>query len=518
MGFQPMNPTWDGLPAHESKSRRLEAKANYLPYAAIGGVAYSLNSLDVLKLGHKNSYLLGNLICQRVSFCFVSTNNQEVQEISTESGCPVFRVGTISWDLLMLSKWSSGASKSRWIYWKVAVGLTSFACLDLFASGITLAQISPALPAPSPPSYGYADPPLSGGQPQLRPGSSAQIAPQQRVTNKSAVPAISHTSDGQTFDGQTFVALASGLQSVFNGREPTSLNELKALELQQSLVAKSIERVTVNVQQGSAQGSGVIITADGYVLTAAHVAGGKDRDAWVILSDGTQLKARTLGMNRDKDAGLLKIEDSRFGSWPYATIGKSSDLNVGQWCVASGHPGGWKPERGAVIRVGRVLKISQNPNEKSAHTLFTDCALIGGDSGGPLFTLEGKLIGIHSRIGTDVEDNMHVPIDVFAISWDRMVSREVWGMLPGYQPVIGVSGSQNDDRPLVASLAEGGPAKRAGLQVGDLILTFDRQSVRTFADLRNLVMASMPGDTVWVTFLRQEQELRLALTIGVVDN
>ena len=362
----------------------------------------------------------------------------------------------------------------------------------------------------SPPS---APPLVPSGPLSTAGGSSAPVVSAeagQRIAAKATVSA-----GDQAVDGMTYVALASGLQSVFSGREPGSLQELKALELQQSLVAQAIERVTVNVQQGSAQGSGVIITADGYVLTAAHVAGGRDRDAIVILNDGTQLKARPLGMNRDKDAGLLKIEDSRLFPLPYASIGRSSDLRVGQWCVASGHPGGWKAERGAVVRVGRVLKISKSRGDREAHTLFTDCALIGGDSGGPLFTLEGKLIGIHSRIGTDVEDNMHVPVDVFAASWDRMVNREVWGMLPGYQPVIGVGGKTDGGLPRIETVETGGAAHQAGVQVGDLVLACDGNPISTFAELKQHVEMSMPGDVIILKVKRGDQVLQLPITVGV---
>ena len=372
--------------------------------------------------------------------------------------------------------------------------------------------------APAPSELAPAELPSLGQAPGAQfpstqaPAEGAQAA-QPRVAAKASI-----SSADKQQDGATYVDLASGLQSVFYGREPSSLQELKALELQQSKVAKAIERVTVNVQQGSAQGSGVIITADGYVLTAAHVAGGKDRVAWVILNDGTQLKARTLGMNRDKDAGLLKIEDSRFGPWPRATIGRSSDLRVGQWCIASGHPGGWKPDRGAVIRVGRILKISKSRSEKDAHTLFTDCALIGGDSGGPLFTLEGKLIGIHSRIGTDVEDNMHVPIDVFNSSWDRMVDGEVWGMLPGYQPIIGVAGTKGDERALISSVEPNGPAHKAGLEPGDLILACDGVAITTFVELREHVEESMPGDVIVLKIQRGDQILQLPVTVGVRED
>ncbi len=341
------------------------------------------------------------------------------------------------------------------------------------------------------------------------------VDPPSTESRQSLKPVTPSRSAGPS--GETFVALGAGLREVFDGKEPSTLSELRALELQQSQVAKAIEMVTVNVQQGAAQGSGVIITGDGYVLTAAHVAGGADRDAYILLNDGTRVQARTLGMNRSMDAGLLKIVEKRDTPWPHATLGKSSELKVGQWCIASGHPGGWRPERGAVIRVGRILSISKNKKDKEANTLFTDCALIGGDSGGPLFTLEGKLIGIHSRIGTDVIDNMHVPIDVFASSWDRMADKEVWGVLPGFQPAIGVSGLPSEEAPIIAGVAPSGPASRAGILAGDRILSVDGQAIETFADLQTAVQASMPGDILILKIQRGDQIIKLPVTVGVAS-
>ena len=326
-----------------------------------------------------------------------------------------------------------------------------------------------------------------------------------RTTQK---PVVSNT-----VSGATYVALTRGLEEIFQGREPSTLAELRALEAQQSKVAKSIENVTVNVQQGSAQGSGVIITGDGFVLTAAHVAGGAGRTAWVLLSDGTRLKAETLGMNRNKDAGLIKIVDKRSTPFPHATLGTSADLKVGQWCIGSGHPGGWQPDRGAVIRVGRILKISHDGDRSDAHTLFTDCALIGGDSGGPLFTLEGKLIGIHSRIGTDVAENMHVPIDVYAKNWDRMARKEVWGVLPGFRPIIGIKGPI-DNSPLVAEVTVGGPSEGV-LLVGDRILTINDATIEDFGDVKLAVQAASPGDVLIIKVQRGEQVLRLPVKVGV---
>ncbi len=329
---------------------------------------------------------------------------------------------------------------------------------------------------------------------------------QQRVAAKPAV--VSPDSSGATY-----IALDAKLRQVFKGDVPNGLEELRALETQQSRVAEAIEKVTVNVQQGSAQGSGVIITGDGYVLTAAHVAGKPGRDAWVVLSDGTRLPAKTMGMNRNKDAGLIKITATRSAPWPHATLGHSEELEVGQWCIAAGHPGGWQADRGNVIRVGRILAIKGE--RRSAHTLFTDCTLIGGDSGGPLFTLEGKLIGIHSRIGTDMQDNMHVPIDVFAADWVRLKNGEAWGVLPGYRPIIGVSPPKDSDAAVVGTVVPKSPAAQAGVAEGDIILSFDGVKTLTFKDLQLAVQQTLPGDTVLIEVSRDGQAFRFPLTVGV---
>lgn len=362
-------------------------------------------------------------------------------------------------------------------------------------------QIIPAQPINPPPIF-------SQGQTKSSPTNKSQSTqPKGQVVQKPVVPASAEVA----VSGMTFVAISPDLKSIADGKEPSSLSELRALEKQQSQVAKSIQQVTVNIQQGSAQGSGVIITEDGYILTAAHVAGSPGRGATVILHDGTRLQAKTLGMNRDHDAGLIRIENPN-RKFPHATLGQSSDLKVGQWVVGAGHPGGWQPDRGTVIRVGRLQKMV--PRGKEPHTLFTDVALIGGDSGGPLFTLDGKLIGIHSRIGTEVTDNMHVPIDVFKASWERMAKQEVWGVLPGFgPPYIGVTG-KSDGPAKLAEIEEDSPAAIAGLEKGDTVTIFDGKNISTFQELINAVQATTPGDVVLVTVQRGTEVIRLPVQIG----
>ncbi|MEC9030856.1 MAG: trypsin-like peptidase domain-containing protein [Planctomycetota bacterium] len=180
------------------------------------------------------------------------------------------------------------------------------------------------------------------------------------------------------------------LEKLLSGEPPETIQDLKAMQERFRSLATKLVPCTVGLRVGGAQGSGVIISEDGYVLTAGHVSGQAGRTVTVILHNGKQLKGKTLGGDFELDAGLIKIEDK--GEWSYAEMGKSKDLGRGQWCVSIGHPGGYRPERSAPVRVGRIL-------DNRASGIRTDCMLVGGDSGGPLFDTQGKIIGINSRIG-----------------------------------------------------------------------------------------------------------------------
>ncbi|GAB5404908.1 MAG: trypsin-like peptidase domain-containing protein [Aureliella sp.] len=326
------------------------------------------------------------------------------------------------------------------------------------------------------------------------------------------------TTAGNQPAGDTYVALASGLERVYRGYEPQSVESLRLLQEQQARVVEVIEKVTVNVQQGSAQGSGVVITASGYILTAAHVAGRPGLKARVYFSDGRNYDAITLGMNRDMDAGLMRIVGQSDIEWPHATIGRvigtrtQPGIREGQWCIAAGYPGGWYDNRGVVVRVGRILRIMKN--KEGPHTLKTDCALIGGDSGGPLFGLDGRLIGIHSRIGSDINDNMHVPINVYSDGWERMLAGDVWGTLPGYRPVIGVRGIDGSSRAAIEFVTPGGPAAKAGMQAGDVVVSVNKKRIDTFAELQAAVIEALPGDVLTIIVVRSGQNLRLKVRVA----
>ena len=325
------------------------------------------------------------------------------------------------------------------------------------------------------------------------------------------------TSKPANVTGSTFVGLEPGLGRLLKGEQPRTQIELISLDKQQTKVAEKVNFVTVNLQHGSTQGSGVIITGEGYILTAAHVAGRPKQKISIIMHDGERVEGVSMGSNKNMDAGLVRItkttRDTATNPWPHATLGSSSDLKLGQWCIATGHPGGWMPDRPAVVRIGRLLRIIPS-------TLVTDCSLIGGDSGGPLFDLEGRLIGIHSRIGVDVDDNMHVPVDVFDESWSLLVENKTWGYLPGFKPAIGVigatdSGSENICK--IAGVERKGPAAIAGIQAGDIILKFDNQPIQNFVQLKEAVDSVTPGEQVMVELQRDGTRISKRLIVGIKE-
>ncbi|MFV1967004.1 MAG: S1C family serine protease [Pirellulaceae bacterium] len=307
-------------------------------------------------------------------------------------------------------------------------------------------------------------------------------------------------------------ATATALDTIFAGSAPRDTNELRAMQTLLQSLSERVIPTTVAVQVGQAQGSGVIVSSDGYVLTAAHVVGRERRPAIIVLHDGRRVRGQTLGLFRTMDAGLLKIETSPRDldrkAWPFAPMGESKKLKSGQWCLATGHPGGFQSARTPVVRVGRILSIDPEA------AITTDCTLVGGDSGGPLFDMEGKVIGIHSRIGGPLTLNLHVPIDTYRDSWDRLAAAEVWGAVPGNEPFIGVVGEMDTDVAKITQVHRGTPAEKAGVRVGDVITKIGNQKVTTFETLKDFVTSQEPGTHVDLVVRRGNEILELELTIG----
>jgi serine protease Do len=298
---------------------------------------------------------------------------------------------------------------------------------------------------------------------------------------------------------------AASLDRLIQGSQPVGLDDLRVMQDHVRKLTDQLMKYTVGVQVGQAQGSGVIISKDGYVLTAAHVAGRAKRDVAFIMHDGRVLKGKTLGLNRTLDAGLMKINSSE--EFPFAEMGQSDALRDNQWCLATGHPGGYQDDRKAVLRLGRVLV-----NDKT--TITTDCTLVGGDSGGPLFDLSGKVIGINSRIAGPLYSNMHVPVGTFKETWDRLVKAEEWGHFPGNDPYIGVKGEPDVTEAKIASVVPDSPADKAKIQPGDVVVKIGDQDVADFPTLVRIISEHQPGDEVKLFVKRGEETVELKLKIG----
>ena len=295
------------------------------------------------------------------------------------------------------------------------------------------------------------------------------------------------------------------LVPIFAGGSPKGVADLKAMEEHQRQLSDKLTSFTVGVQIGPAWGSGVLVSKDGYVLTAAHVSGQPNRDVIFVFPDGKTKRGKTLGLNRTLDAGLMKITDK--GEYPFADMAAANSLKEGQWCVAMGHPGGYFPDRKPVFRLGRVLF-----HDREAVT--TDCTLVGGDSGGPLFDMEGRVIGINSRISGELKSNMHVPIAAFREDWEKMEQGKAWGHFPGQEPFIGVRGEPNVKEAKLLTIVGGSPADKAGLKVGDVVLKFSGVDITDFPSLTAQVREKQPGERIKMLIRRGEEQIELAVIIG----
>ena len=311
-------------------------------------------------------------------------------------------------------------------------------------------------------------------------------------------------ADSATSTAATAEVAKSNLDRILTGATPMGVADLKAMQEQVRQLTDKLMQCTVGVEVGPAQGSGVIISKDGYVLTAAHVAGRPKHDVVFKLSDGRMLRGKTLGLNRTLDAGLMKIDG--VDDLPFAEMG-AAELKLGQWCLATGHPGGYQDDRKPVLRLGRVQWA-----EPTAIT--TDCTLVGGDSGGPLFDLQGRVVGINSRIASEIRANMHVPVAAFKETWDRLNKSEAWGYYPGNEPAIGVVKDTNATDARVADVKSDSPAAKAGLKAGDIIVKFDGIEVKDFDALITVVEEHQPGDRVNLVVKRGEETKELSLKIG----
>jgi serine protease Do len=272
--------------------------------------------------------------------------------------------------------------------------------------------------------------------------------------------------------------------------------------------------------QHKSLGSGFIISADGYVLTNAHVVDSAE-EIVVRLNDKREFKAKVIGADKRTDVALIKIEANGL---PRVTLGDPNKLKVGEWVVAIGSPFGFESTvtAGIVSAKGRSL-----PQENFVPFIQTDVAINPGNSGGPLFNMKGEVVGINSQIysrtGGFMGLSFAIPIDVAMDVQNQLratgrVSRGRIGVIIQEltKELADSFGLPKPSGALVNSVEKGGPADKAGLEPGDVILKFDGKAVSSSNDLPRIVGSTKPGSKVTVQVWRKGATKELSVTVGEI--
>jgi len=308
-----------------------------------------------------------------------------------------------------------------------------------------------------------------------------------------------------------FAALLLAAGAMPSHAEPlgTPLTELLSIQTGVQGLMPKVRPAVVAIRTHDGTASGVIINSEGLILTAAHVAEKPGREMRVVLNDGKVVKATTLGLDKTTDAALMQLHDTDV-VWPHVKLSREVvAATPGTWCFALGHPGGFDKERGVVLRVGKIIR-------HTANALQTDCVLMGGDSGGPLFNLKGEVIGIHSQIWEERDHNMHVSMAPFLRSWDDMKSSlviRVWDT--GSGGYLGAAIDVNAKGKVeVIEVLKNSPAQQAGLVAGDIVETLEKLPVSSAPQFSNAVRARAAGDDVLLQVRRGDATNELRIKLG----
>lgn len=268
-----------------------------------------------------------------------------------------------------------------------------------------------------------------------------------------------------------------------------------------------------------AQGSGFVVSKDGYILTNNHVVQDADQIT-VLLNDGREFTAKTIGTDPNTDIALLKIDGENF---PYLKLGNSDQIDIGEWVIAIGNPLGLQ----ASVTVGVVSAKGRNDLDIARVEEFiqTDAAINRGNSGGCLLNLEGEVVGMNTAIASNTGGYMGIgfaiPSNLLEHIMDQL--RNSGHVVRGF---LGVSLQKIDAKlaqafnlsksegALVSEVVKDSPADKAGLRSGDVILKINNLLIENAGSLRNSVSMLKPGETVLLTVMRNKKEMVIRATVG----
>ena len=265
-------------------------------------------------------------------------------------------------------------------------------------------------------------------------------------------------------------------------------------------------------------GSGFIVTADGYILTNAHVVDGA-AEVSVKLNDKRELKAKVVGVDPMTDVAVVKVEASGL---PVVKIGDPAKTRVGEWVAAIGSPFGMEHS----VTSGIVSAKSRSlPSETLVPFIQTDVAVNPGNSGGPLFNMAGEVIGVNSQIysttGGYMGMSFAIPIDVAMKVKDELVAHgkvtrgRIGVAVQDMTPQLAASFGLDEARgALVSRVDADGPAAKGGLKAGDVIVGYDGKPIESSTELPALVAQTKPGSSVNVRVVRDGAEKQRQLTIA----
>ncbi len=279
-------------------------------------------------------------------------------------------------------------------------------------------------------------------------------------------------------------------------------------------------------REGASLGSGFLISPDGYVVTNAHVIAPGARGATVnsitvTLSDNKEYVAKVIGQDRDSDLALLKIEARNL---PFVRWGDSAKARVGDWVVAIGEPFGL----GGTVTAGIVSAINRVTGQGGAYDRFiqTDASINQGNSGGPMFDLNGNVIGVNSQIFSQSGGNIGIGFAIPAATAKPIIetfmkggtiSRGYLGVTLGgavnedFAAALGIPKNQGE---LIAGVEPTGPAAKGGLRPGDVVVKVNDQAVTPDQTLSYLVSNVKPGSTARLDVLRDGKPVALSVTVA----
>jgi serine protease Do len=276
-------------------------------------------------------------------------------------------------------------------------------------------------------------------------------------------------------------------------------------------------------QQGTAmgQGSGLIISSEGHILTNNHVVGDADR-IMVKLSDGREFQAKTIGTDPQTDVALIQIDATGL---PVLPLGNSTSLEVGEWVIAIGNPFGLAQ----TVTVGVVSAKGRSSVGIVDYENFiqTDAAINPGNSGGPLINLDGEAIGINTAIfsksGGYMGIGFAIPIDMAKEIKNQLIeSGEVTRGWLG----VGIQDLSNDlaesfglkqtTGVLITQVSPDSPARKGGIEQGDIVIEYNGRKIRNGGDFRNQVALTKPGYRASITVIRDANRKNLKVTIGTL--